>query len=605
MSSIISILPDHIANQIAAGEVIQRPASVVKELVENAIDAGASSIQVHIKDAGRTAIQVIDDGVGMTDVDAENCFLRHATSKINQASDLLALQTKGFRGEALASIAAIAHVVLQTRMKDLQTGVKVTIEGSELIANEEVVCGMGSNFEIKNLFYNVPARRNFLKSNDIEFRHIKDEFIRVALAHPSVEFVLSHNGNTIYNLKGVVLRKRIIQLIGEKQNERLVPINEQTSIVKIHGFVLKPEFSKKTRGDQYFFVNDRFFKSSYFNHAVNKAFEGLIQAKSYPGYFIYFEIDPEYIDVNVHPSKTEIKFQDERNVYAILLSSIRQSLGKYNISPTLDFEQEQSFDVPYDMLSSQPKVPQIHVNPNFNPFDAHSNTKSNDVHSKKSALSNLHGTTRFSQSDWEHFYDIEEQTTDEQLEIEVNFDQFSQFIIRNPFVVFSTKSGMMFIHFKRAYERILFDEMMSEFILRPIASQRLLFPYEQEMSKQEIDVWNQSCSLLNQLGFEHEIKDDVLHLLAVPAILESEYVQNCLEELIQNLAFQDIDKGEIAHLLIAGICRNASKSKKLVNEKETVENLVETLFQCENHVFTPSDKLILKMLPINEIEQYF
>ncbi|MDB3907829.1 DNA mismatch repair endonuclease MutL, partial [Crocinitomicaceae bacterium] len=368
MSDLIKLLPDNIANQIAAGEVIQRPASVVKELLENSIDAGATCIEVNIKDSGKTLIQVVDNGKGMSSADALLCFERHATSKVRTAEDLFSLATKGFRGEALASIAAIAHVQMNTRLEDGELGRTIEIEGSVIKSNEDAAVPYGTSFEIKNLFFNVPARRNFLKSDKVEFGRISDEFMRVVLAHPDIEFSLHHNGNELYNLPATTLRKRIVDLLGKKSNDRLVPIEESTEIVSLKGFVLKPEFARKTRGEQFLFVNDRFFKSSYFNHAISKAFEGLIAEKGFPGYFLYMDVDPSKIDVNVHPTKTEIKFEEEKFIYSILLSSVRLALGKYNIAPTLDFEQETSFEIPHAMRSQPAVEPQIQVNTEYNPF---------------------------------------------------------------------------------------------------------------------------------------------------------------------------------------------------------------------------------------------
>lgn len=612
MQSIISVLPDHIANQIAAGEVIQRPASVVKELVENAIDAGAEKIQVHIKDAGKTLIQVIDDGKGMNAEDAEKSFLRHATSKIHNADDLFALQTKGFRGEALASIAAIAHVTLQTKQSGEDTGTKLLVEGSEIVSKEETVCNKGTSFEVKNLFFNVPARRNFLKSNEIEFKHIRDEFERVALAHPDIHFVLTHNGTEIYNLRSVVLRKRIVDIIGDRQNERLVPISEETSIIKVTGYVIKPEYAKKTRGEQFLFVNNRFFKDGFFNHAVTRAFEGLTQPKTFPGYFLYFEIDPSKIDVNVHPTKTEIKFEEDKFIYSILVSSIRQALGKYNIAPTLDFDREQSFDLPYNMHSQPAVEPQIQVNPNYNPFKTETNnSKGNSYSSSNKAVNNAgFGSNQSTQQDWANFYnidDVEEKAEEEQQQIELEEDpaQFSQFILRSPYIFFPTKTGLMVVHGKRAYERILYNSMMKEFIVHPIASQTLLFPYEKEISSGESTIWNSQLSLLTRLGFVSEIENGQLLLNAVPAVLEEESINECIDAILENLSFTDIDKGDVAHLLISNIAKNAGKTKVIQNNKESITHLVESLFQCEEHVYTPGGKLILKTIPLTDIHQLF
>lgn len=613
MKSIISILPDHIANQIAAGEVIQRPASVVKELVENAIDAGATKIYVRIKDAGKTLIQVIDDGKGMNAQDAEQCFLRHATSKIHQTADLFKLNTKGFRGEALASIAAIAHVTMQTREKGAETGTQLLVEGNKVISKEEVVCDKGTSFEVKNLFYNVPARRNFLKSNDVEFRHIRDEFERIVLAHPDIHFTLSHNENEVLNLRNALLRKRIVDVNGDRQNERLVPINEETSIVKITGYVIKPEYSKKTRGDQFFFVNNRFFKDAYFNNAVNKAFDGLTQPRTFPGYFIYFEIDPSKIDVNVHPTKTEIKFEEDKNIYAILISSIRQALGKYNIAPTLDFEREQGFELPYEMLNQPAKEPQIKTNPHFNPFASSANNSASfkSTNKKNTALNKLgYGDNTTTQQDWNNFYkleNLEEQQEEEQQEIaiEEKAHQSDQFIIRSPYLIFPSKTGLMVIHGKRAFERITYDEMMNEFIKNPIASQTMLFPYEKEISSSEEVIWKSHLALLKRLGFESEIKKGMISLHAVPAVLQEEAINDCIDSILENLSFAEIDKGDIAHVLISNIAASVGKTKIIPANNEIVRNLIESLFQCEQHTFTPGGKAILKTIPLTEINQLF
>jgi DNA mismatch repair protein MutL len=610
MKGIISVLPDHIANQIAAGEVIQRPASVVKELVENALDAGATRIVVNIKEAGRTLIQITDDGKGMNASDAELCFLRHATSKIHTAADLFNLSTKGFRGEALASIAAIAHVTLQTKKENADTGTLIQIEGNKIISKEEVVCNKGTNFEVKNLFYNVPARRNFLKSNDVEFRHIRDEFERIVLAHPNVNFVLINNDTEVYNLRSAVLRKRIVDVIGDKQNERLVPIFEETSIAKITGFVLKPEYAKKTRGEQFFFVNNRFFKDAYFNNAVSKAFDNLIQPKTYPGYFIYFDIDPSKIDVNVHPTKTEIKFEEDRNIYMVLLSSIKEALGKYNIAPTLDFEREQSFDIPYEMLSKPAVQPQIKVNPHFNPFDTP--TRGGSTASKNVALNKFgYGENTTSQQDWENFYKIdeleeqEEEVVQQIIELEATSTKFEQYIVRSPYLIFPSKNGLMVVHGKRAVERITYDDMMREFIVRPIASQTLLFPYEKEISKGEESIWTSQMGLLQRLGFESTIADGMLLLTAVPAVLEEEAINECIDAILDNLAHSSIDKGDIAHILVANISKSIGKSKHLSDNKESVTNLVETLFQCADHSYTPNGKQIIKTILLTDIHQLF
>jgi DNA mismatch repair protein MutL len=369
MPDIIHLLPDSVANQIAAGEVVQRPSSVVKELLENALDAKASHIQLIVKDAGKTLIQVIDNGSGMSDTDARLSFERHATSKIKDANDLFTIKTMGFRGEALASIAAIAQVELKSKLHDQALGTQLIIEGSELKSQEVCQFSEGTSISVKNLFYNVPARRNFLKSDILEANHITEEFIRVAIINPQIAFTYHHNGKLIFQLEKSNHKQRIVNILGKAYNEKLIPVEQETNIIKFNGFIGKPEFAKKTRGEQYFFVNNRFFKHAYFYHAIDNAFKELLPEKSFPAYFINFEIDPKEIDINIHPTKTEIKFQDEKTIYTLLRSVVKQSIGKFNISPTLDFEVEQSLTLNPPPKDYNFKPPTIRINPDFNPFD--------------------------------------------------------------------------------------------------------------------------------------------------------------------------------------------------------------------------------------------
>ena len=613
--SLIQLLPDHIANQIAAGEVIQRPASVVKELMENAIDAGATKIDVNIKEAGKALIQVVDNGSGMNSEDALLCFARHATSKVRKADDLFSLVTKGFRGEALASIAAIAHVEMHTRLENESTGLQINIEGSKVTGNIETVCPTGTSFEIKNLFFNVPARRNFLKSSQVEFRHIQDEFERVALAHPEVHFTLHHNESEIYNLTPGILRKRVVDVLGRNSNDRLVPIEEKTDIVELSGFVLKPEFARKTRGEQFLFVNDRFFKSAYFNHAVNKAFEGLLKDRAFASYFLYLKVDPQKIDVNVHPTKTEIKFQEEKFIYSILMSSTRLALGKYNIAPTLDFERETSFDLPSGMRSQPVSEPTIRVNPNYNPFaETQRNAPSNGSKGKKSEnfseaiVKHGFGAKEVKTADWENFYSIGETVQDDEpapLIEEETSSGISQFLIKGNYIFTPSKSGFMVIHARRAYEQILYTEMINSFITNPIDSQTLLFPIEKELSKQEITAWESNEMMLKQLGFVGEIKEAELNLFAVPSVLQDETLQKALDRIIETIAHRDIDKGEIAHELVHSIARSAATKKMNLSTMEAVNDIIERLFQCENHTYTAGNKLIIDTLSLDSINEKF
>lgn len=614
MSNLIQLLPDHIANQIAAGEVIQRPASVIKELMENAMDAGATKIDVNIKEAGKSLIQVVDNGQGMSSEDAVLCFERHATSKVRKADDLFALSTKGFRGEALASIAAIAHVEMQTKQPDNEIGTAISIEGSKIKNQEETVCPTGTSFEVKNLFYNVPARRNFLKSNQVEFRHIQEEFERVALAHPNVHFTLQHNDNEVYNLQSGVLRKRIVDVLGKKSNDKLVPIEENTDIVSLTGFVLKPEFSRKTRGEQYLFVNDRFFKSSYFHHALSKAFEGLIPDKTYPGYFLYMQVDPQKIDVNVHPTKTEIKFEEEKLIYAILLSSVRQALGKYNIAPTLDFERETSFDLPMDMKSQPATEPTIQVDPTYNPFKTTSRSSGSGISKTKDNFSTAitkhgFGSERASTSEWENFYEIEEDKSHEIVQQQIIEDEpiesTSGWIVKGSYLISPSKSGLMVIHARRATEQIVYTDLINKFISSPIESQQLLFPIEKDLSKNEAIAWSENVSMLKQLGFNGEVNDEQLTLNAVPSVLPEESISKALDGIIETVAHREIEKGEIAHELVHAIAKSAAQKKLNLSNEKLINELIEQIFSCENHTFTPSGKKIIETVDISIIDQKF
>jgi len=607
MSDVIKLLPDHIANQIAAGEVIQRPASVVKEMVENAIDAGATKIQVIVKDAGKTLIQIIDNGLGMTENDAIMCFERHATSKVSKASDLFALSTKGFRGEALASIAAIAHVTLKTKKSEEEIGTIIEIEGSRVTKKEGCVCPTGTSFEVKNLFYNVPARRNFLKSENVEFNHIIDEFERVALAHPDISFSLHHNEQEIYNLYSSVLRKRIVDILGKNTNERLVPIDESTDIVEIIGFVGKPEFAKKSRGEQFLFVNNRFFKDSFFNHALSKAFDGLIQPKMFPTFFLYLNVDPKKIDVNVHPTKTEIKFEEDRLIYSIILSSVRQALGKYNVAPTLDFDRETSFDLPHSMKSQTAVEPTIKVNPNYNPFQSNGvkSTYSGNSFTKAIKAEGF-GSQPVEQADWQNFYSIEEAQKEVIEEPELKDESLPKnYLIRGKYLLTPCKSGVLLIDAQRAHERIIYDELMQQFISRPISSQQLLFPVEREFSSNERKEWENNKTILERLGFFGEFKDNILSLSAVPAVLDEECIHDCINSILENIAFKEIDKGEIAHVLVLSIASSEGRKKGALKNLESAQFLIEQLFQCIEHAYSPKGKKIIQTLTFDEIASKF
>jgi DNA mismatch repair protein MutL len=499
MPDIIQILPDAIANQIAAGEVIQRPASAVKELVENAVDAGAQKITVIVKEGGKSFIQVTDDGKGMSETDARLSFERHATSKIRKADDLFAIRTKGFRGEALASIAAVAKVNLKTRRPEDSLGTHIEIEASELIFQEPCNIPSGTVFTIKSLFYNVPARRKFLKSDAVEMRHILDEFQRVALAHPEVEFHLYNNQSPVYQLESGTFRQRIVQMFGTNYNDRLVPVTEDTDLVRISGFIVKPEFARKTRGEQFFFVNDRFIKNSYLHHAVVTAFNDLIASESHPGYFIKLEVNPVQLDVNIHPTKTEVKFEDERFIYAILRSSIRQALGKYNIAPSLDFDNEPAFDIPLKKNIHQVKQPQITVNTGYNPFAE----RPAGGYKKMEGLLPAEWPEPVSASREiiipEESRHIQTSTGFEEDTVHLNYFQ-----LMNKYLVAGTDQGLFIIDQHRAHERVIFDRMAEAMEKNKVASQMELFPETLHLSAADASHMDEMLEDLQCMGFDIE-----------------------------------------------------------------------------------------------------
>jgi DNA mismatch repair protein MutL len=603
--SIIHVLPDHIANQIAAGEVIQRPASVVKELLENAVDAGASQIYLIVKDAGKTLIQVVDNGKGMDVTDAEKCFLRHATSKLSSAKDLFQLQTKGFRGEALASIAAIAHVTLKTKQAEQETGIKIEVEGNQIKSKYPAICDNGASFEVKNLFYNVPARRNFLKSDQIELSHIQNEFERVALAHPDLGFFFIHNNQEILTLPASNLRMRVSGILGRSSNEKLVPIEENTDIVRVSGYVGKPDMAKKTRGEQYLFVNQRYFKEPYFHHAITKAFEGMISEKHHASYCIFLDVDPQKIDVNIHPTKTEIKFEEDRFIYSILLSSVRQALGKHNIFPTLDFEQDTAFDVPLAVRKSEPTEPQIVVNPGYNPFESTKQAVSNSSSNYSSAIKSAGFEKQtIDAAAWQNFYQIEEQEVSQQQEIFSEQQNHANYLIHDKYLISPSKSGFLVIDIKRAKNRILFDQMLQQFVAQPLSSQQLLFPLERELSGEAKLSWSAQQSLWQQLGFMYEIQDQQLLIQGVPSLLTEQHLDECLDQLTDAANYRDIDSGDIAHFLVAKLAYFAAKNFKITQQEEALA-LVENLFQCAQHSHTPGGKMIMSTLTFDELAKKF
>ncbi|MBZ9630472.1 DNA mismatch repair endonuclease MutL [Salegentibacter sp. LM13S] len=621
MTDIIQLLPDHVANQIAAGEVVQRPASVVKELVENAIDAGSGNIQVVIKDAGKTLIQVVDDGKGMSLTDARMCFERHATSKIKTAEDLFSLQTKGFRGEALASIAAIAHVELKTKQEDEEVGTQIKVEGSK-VANQDVcVCPKGTSVSVKNLFYNIPARRNFLKSDAVETRHIIDEFQRVALAHPQIAFSLFHNGSELFQLPETNHRQRITNIFGGKTNEKLVPVTEETEIVEISGFVGKPEFAKKSRGEQFFFVNNRFIKSPYLNHAVVAAFEGLLKDKSYPSYFLFLKVDPKSIDINIHPTKTEIKFDDEHALYAILRSAIKHSLGQFNVAPVLDFDRDSNLDTPYDYKNRSAEVPQVEVDRNFNPFqEENARTHKSSSHSFSSNFKRERG------ENWESLYaglqtedspkpdsdfrEIEfesEEVTGNLFQSSEDSQEKSTFQLHKKYIVSTLKSGILVIDQHRAHTRILYEEMLKNITVSAAVSQQLLFPLNLQFNTHEIEIIKQLQDSLEQTGFVFsEVKGDSVEIVGIPTLISESEVEILLEQLISDFENDVPDNGfSQTDLLAKSLAKGmAVKSGTLLNNTEQ-QHIVNRLFACKEPGLSPSNRSVFVTLTVDELDKKF
>ncbi len=601
MSDIIQLLPDHVANQIAAGEVVQRPASVVKELLENAIDAGATSIKLLLKDAGKSLIQVIDNGKGMSNTDARLSFERHATSKIKDAHDLFNLNTKGFRGEALASIAAIAHVTLKTKQENDELGTQIKIEGSNIIAQDVISTSKGTSIAVKNLFFNIPARRNFLKSDTIETRHIIDEFQRVSLAHPDIAFLLHHNSNEVYNLRASNLRKRVVAVFGTKMNEKLVPINETTDLIAVNGFVAKPEFSKKKRGEQFFFVNDRFIKSSYLNHAVVSAFEGLLENGYHPSYFLYLTVPPSSIDINIHPTKTEIKFDNEKAIYAILRATVKHSLGQYNVAPVLDFNRDNNLDTPYQFTSkSTTATPKITVDPNFNPFktEQQSYQPSSSSYQKES-------------QGWESLYttvEPVETTQQEQLfHQEQEIETGKTFQIQKKYLLSSIKSGMVLIHQSLAHQRVLYEEFLESITVHEAMSQQLLFPVHISFSKSDSEMIQSMKADLENTGFLFEsIADEEIVVKGIPTSITESQISLILEQLLDDMKLE-VPETSFSHfdVMAKSFAKSlAIKTGTVLSNKEQ-ENLVDDLFSCKEPTISPFGKATFKTLTIKEIDSIF
>lgn len=602
MPDVIKLLPDSVANQIAAGEVIQRPASVVKELVENSVDAGAKNIRVIIKDSGKTLIQVSDNGSGMSETDARLSFERHATSKITSAQDLFAITTKGFRGEALASIAAVAMVELRTRRDENETGILVIVNGSKVEAQEPCSCPVGSSFSVKNLFFNIPARRKFLKSDNTEIRHIVNEFQKIALAHPEIKFSLHHNDSEIYNLLSGNLRQRIIGVFGKQINQDLITLETETNLIKIKGFVGKPENARRTYGEQFFFVNNRFMKHPYFHKAVVEAYQNILPVEAIPSYFIFMEADTASIDINIHPTKTEIKFEDERSIWQILMASVREALGRFNIVPSLDFENEALVDIPVLMGTPGPlpDQPGIEIDPRFNPFDREERPLERSGYIERFERENT--------ANWEKLYtalEKENESSDHFDKIKESTRKFFQ--IKSKYFVCPVKSGLMLIDQKRAHERVLYERFLDCLSNNRSVSQVELFPVTAELNPSDYFILKELEEDLAILGFRFEQTGvNIITITGRPSDSSSSDPLEMLEILLEDFKNSEAGPSAGAKERIAAGMASASAIQygKILTQGE-MEDLFDTLFACQSPNYSPKGKAVISIITLDEIDRRF
>ena len=625
MSDIIRLLPDSVANQIAAGEVIQRPASVIKELVENAIDAGAQHIDVLVTDAGKSSIQVIDDGKGMSETDARLSFERHATSKIREAADLFALRTMGFRGEALASIAAVAQVELRTCVEGEELGTKLVIAGSKVESQEAISCPKGSNFCVKNLFFNVPARRKFLKSNQTELSNILTEFERIALVNPNVSFTLYHNDAELFNLPAIQLRQRIMGVFGKKINQDLLSLDVDTTMVRVSGFVGRPEIARKKGARQYFFVNGRYMRHPYFHKAIMDAYEHLIPVGEQVSYFIYFDVDPGNIDVNIHPTKTEIKFENEQAIWQILAAAVKETLGKFNAVPSIDFDTEGMPDIP--AFESSPyagiQPPKTTYNPDYNPFNtsavppsSYSSKPSRDWEQLYEGLEHHSSAQHIQKSypdDGDYFTaaSMEQPVTptlyDHSEEAAMGEKSSQHYQFKGRFILTSVKSGLMIIDQQRAHIRILYDQYLEQITRRQGASQGMLFPDIVQFPVSEVPVLQEIMEDLSYLGFElTDLGGGSYAINGIPSGIEG---LNPVE-LIQSMVHTAMEKGgkvkeEVQSNLALTLAKAAAIVPGQVLTNEEMNGLVDGLFAVATPNYTPDGKTVLSVLQEDELEKLF
>jgi len=602
MPDIIKLLPDSVANQIAAGEVIQRPASVVKELMENSVDAGASDIKVIVKDAGRTLIQVVDDGIGMSETDARLAFERHSTSKISCAEDLYSITTKGFRGEALASIAAVAMVELRTKRKEDETGTLVVINGSKVERQEVCTCPAGANFLVKSLFFNIPARRKFLKSDNTELRNIINEFQKVALSNPAIRFSLYHNDSEIYILPPGNIKQRITGIFGKNISQELLNIEADTALAKISGFIGKPESAKKTSGG-FFFANGRFIRHPYLHKAVMEGYQKILPPDSVPSYFIFIDVDPSKIDVNIHPTKTEVKFEDERAIWQILLAAVRETLGRFNIIPSIDFGSDSYVDIPVRTDDGRiPVPPEIKIVSEYNPFAG------DDRPSKRELIEKFE---KERVANWEKLYpeqqakaDIRKQDEEKQ-EVVTGWKRFMQ--VKGRYIVCPVKSGLMFIDQKRAHERILYEQFIMDLDRKVFSGQKSVFPETLEMDAADYYLLKEIEDELRLLGYDFEDKGNYrVIIISQPVITGCTPAAEFLRSLIGTFRSLQTDvSGDIKEKVAEAMAKSASIPYGTVLLAEEMEQLIDRLFACRSPNYSPSGKPVVSILTTDEIDKRF
>jgi DNA mismatch repair protein MutL len=606
---IIHLLPDSVANQIAAGEVVQRPSSVIKELMENAVDAGASTVDVLVVDAGRTSIQVIDDGKGMGEQDARMAFERHATSKIQKAEDLFSLHTMGFRGEALPSIAAVSQVQLLTRTIEKELGTELSLEGSRIISQEACSCPVGVNIKVSNLFFNVPARRKFLKSNQTELNNIIQEFERIVLVNPSVTFSLSHNGTLITRLPAGNLRQRIVNVFGKKLNEQLLMVDVDTTLARISGFVGKPEAARKKNTNQFFFVNGRYMRHSYFHKAVLEAYSHLIPEGEQIPYFLYFEVDPANIDVNIHPTKTEIKFENDTAIWQILVASIKDSLGKFNAVPTIDFDVEGRPDIPpFDFHgNADVRAPHVQVDCNYNPFRSDEQKKQKHVPVDWDQL--YANIQKAAPAKDYHIEDLPSETRDFFSDEASNGMEMSNshFQYRGQYILTSVQAGLMIVDQHRAHVRILYEKFLNQIKGQKVSSQGLLFPEILQLSPSDAILFQDMKDDLRTLGFDIEsLGGGSFSVNGIPSDLEGANPILVLTQMVEAAKEKETGmENELQHRIALVMARNSAIVAGQALSNQEMDSLLGELFQCQNPNLTPTGKVIVSILEHTQIEKMF